>query len=157
MGLYVYVRVRTGLYEYIHPWHVHNSVMWVQINFYQYVLVCTSTYQYILLMSFHFPVCTGTYAYIPGPIQTGICFTSPVASRRRHNMIQGSTAVCTSTYEYVLVHTEQWHGICMCGMYWCSCTAASDMHQYVLVRTSTYQYEQFCLILSRCAVCKGMY
>ncbi len=30
------------------------------------------------------------------------------------------------------------------------CKSCTDIYQYVLIRTCTYQYVQFCLILSRC-------
>jgi hypothetical protein len=42
-----------------------------------------------------------------------------------------NVSVCTGTYKYVPVHTEQWHGIN--SIYW-----------YVLVHTSMYQYILVC-------------
>ncbi len=102
--MYAYVVVYTSMY--IHDIFI-IQFMWVQPSIYLYILVCTSTYQYILFVSCHCPVCTGTYLCIP--VQTGTCFTSPMASRQCHDMIQGSTCCNVLSMEK--------HAIVRCWIY----------------------------------------
>ncbi len=85
----MYLIIPTGIQISIyHCIHVHTCT-------YQYVLVCTSMYQYIPVhtttSTYHFiPVCTGMYQYIPV---------------HWHTSTYQYILVCTSMCWHILVHT----------------------------------------------------
>ncbi len=102
----------------------------VRTSTYQYVPICTwitwtlhfLKFNIILLYLLH-RSCTLLYHHDLTLRELPGCMRKP------HVLFK----VRTGTYQYVLV-----------------CKSCTDMYQYVLVSTSTYQYVPFCLILSRC-------